>query len=85
MNVGDRATISVRSLSPFGERVGVRGLQNHRETIAPHPTPLPMGEGADRACCPLMIKHHDASKIKFTQSGKRVAAGDINRKSDTSP
>src|SRR5262249_178790 len=42
--------ISVRSLSPFGERVGVRGLQNYRETLTPHPTPLPPGEGADRVC-----------------------------------
>jgi hypothetical protein len=42
----NNAANSVRSLSPFGERVGVRGLQNHRETIAPHPTPLPMGKRA---------------------------------------
>jgi len=41
-------TSSVSSLSPVGERDGVRGLQDHRETITPHPTPLPMGEGADR-------------------------------------
>jgi hypothetical protein len=85
MSVGDRATISVHSLSPFGERVGVRGLQNHREAIAPHPTPLTMGEGAHRACCPLMIKPHDASKIKFAQSRDLAAAAGINRKSDTSP
>ena len=26
------ATISVRSLSPFGERVGVRGFEAYRET-----------------------------------------------------
>src|SRR6266487_2679050 len=38
------ATISVRSLSPFGERVGVSGLQTYREILTPHPTPLP-GEG----------------------------------------
>jgi hypothetical protein len=44
----------VCSLSPFGERVGVRGIQNYREALTPHPTPLPMGEGADRARCPLM-------------------------------
>src|SRR5262245_17183768 len=31
---------SVRSLSPFGERAGVRGLQDYREIRAPHPTPL---------------------------------------------
>jgi hypothetical protein len=36
MSGNDSATISVRSLSPFGERVGVRGLQNYRETLAPH-------------------------------------------------
>src|SRR5215471_9579518 len=53
MSVDDGATISVRSLSPLGERVGVRGLQNYRETLTPHPTPLSMGEGADRACCPV--------------------------------
>ena len=34
---------------PGGERVGVRGSEAHRETITPHPTPLPMGEGAERA------------------------------------
>ena len=28
---------SICSLSPFGERVGVRGLQNHRKTLTPHP------------------------------------------------
>ena len=39
--------------SDFGwERVGVRGIQNYRKTLTPHPTPLPLGEGADRACCP---------------------------------
>jgi nitrate/nitrite transport system ATP-binding protein len=42
------AASSVSSLAPFGERDGVRGLQSDRETITPHPTPLPMGEGADR-------------------------------------
>src|SRR5262249_22948818 len=46
----NRAAQSVRSLSPFGERVGVRGLQNYRKLLTPHPTPLPMGEGADRIC-----------------------------------
>src|SRR5262245_61615860 len=24
------------------------GVRTHRETVPPHPTPLPMGEGADR-------------------------------------
>jgi nitrate/nitrite transport system ATP-binding protein len=33
----DSAAGSVSSLSPLGERV--RGVQNHRETVTPHPTP----------------------------------------------
>ncbi|HEX4828125.1 MAG TPA: ABC transporter ATP-binding protein, partial [Xanthobacteraceae bacterium] len=44
------ATGSAGSLSPLGERVGVRGLQIYRESVTPHPAPLPMGEGADRPC-----------------------------------
>jgi peptide/nickel transport system ATP-binding protein len=44
-----RATSSVDSLSPFGERVGVRGLQDGREIRTPSPQPSPLrGEGADR-------------------------------------
>src|SRR5215467_9350523 len=39
---------------PTGERVGVRGFQPPRETSTPHPTPLPKGEGADRACGPVI-------------------------------
>ena len=31
---------------PSGERVGVRGVEAHRETLTPHPTPLPMGKRA---------------------------------------
>src|SRR5262249_3638240 len=31
--------------SPFGERVGVRGIQNYRETLTPNPTPLPTALG----------------------------------------
>src|SRR6516165_4456365 len=42
----DRAANSVLSLSPFGERVGVRGSGTHRETLTPHPTPLPHGRGS---------------------------------------
>jgi hypothetical protein len=38
---------------PFGERVGVRGLEAYRETLTPHPSPLPMGEGADRIGRPI--------------------------------
>jgi peptide/nickel transport system ATP-binding protein len=44
------ATRSAGSLSPSGERVGVRGSQTYRESVPPHPAPLPMGEGADRLC-----------------------------------
>jgi hypothetical protein len=33
MTADNSATISVRSLSPFGERVGVRGIQNYREIL----------------------------------------------------
>src|SRR5882757_1396809 len=39
------AANSVGSLSPFGERAGVRGLPIDRETIPPHPTPLPRKSG----------------------------------------
>src|SRR5262249_4667082 len=57
----DGATISVRSLSPLGERVGVRGLQNHRETLTPHP-PLSLWEREQiEPAAPLMIRHHDSS------------------------
>src|SRR5215470_13647882 len=41
-NVHYGATVSVRSLSPLGERVG-GGLQNYRETLTPHP-PLTLRE-----------------------------------------
>jgi peptide/nickel transport system ATP-binding protein len=47
---GIAAAGSVDSLSPFGERVGVRGLQeDHREIRTPSPRPSPLrGEGAER-------------------------------------
>ena len=28
----------------------MRGFEAHREPVTPHPTPLPVGEGADRVC-----------------------------------
>src|SRR5712692_9768877 len=40
---------------PSGERVGVRGFDAHRETLTPHPTPLPTGEGADRVRGPAPL------------------------------
>jgi peptide/nickel transport system ATP-binding protein len=39
------AASSVDSLSPLGERVGVRGLQDYRASETPHPTPLPRKSG----------------------------------------
>src|SRR5712692_8882655 len=40
---------------PLGERVGVRGFEAYRETLTPHPNPLPMGEGADRVRSPISV------------------------------
>ena len=49
--IGGGAASSVRSLSPFGERVGVRGSGSIERSGPPHPAhfvrrPLPCGEGA---------------------------------------
>jgi putative ABC transport system substrate-binding protein len=46
-----RDTFNARGALPLpgGERVGVRGFETHRESLTPHPTPLPMGEEAERA------------------------------------
>jgi hypothetical protein len=70
LRVESQASISVRSLSPFGERVGVRGLQNQRESLTPHPTPLPMGEGAERVCCAISAKMRPIKHF-FAQNGVR--------------
>jgi len=35
--------------SPQREEGAGEGVRTYRETVTPHPTPLPMGEGADRA------------------------------------
>src|SRR6266545_4976935 len=73
MSVDDSATISVRSLSTFGESWGVRGLPNYRETLTPHPIPLPMGEGADRACCSLSTNSSPHEPFDFALSpGQRL-------------
>jgi tripartite-type tricarboxylate transporter receptor subunit TctC len=45
MSVEDGATISVRSLSPFGERVGVRGVTKPSGDLNPSPDPLPAEVG----------------------------------------
>jgi putative tryptophan/tyrosine transport system substrate-binding protein len=42
-------TLGTPPLPSSRERVGVRGFEAHRETFTRHPTPLPMGEGAERA------------------------------------
>jgi hypothetical protein len=47
MNGGERRELGLLPL-PIGERVGVRGVEAYRETLTPHPIPLPMGEGAER-------------------------------------
>ena len=49
----DRTATALGALPlPGGERVGVRGFKAHRESVTPQPIPLPMGEGAERACGP---------------------------------
>src|SRR5262245_13694652 len=67
-SVDEGATISVRSLSPFGERVGVRGLENYRETLTPHPTPLPAEVGFIRLR-PLQMPN--SGKPEFGGRGSR--------------
>ncbi len=49
---------------PIGERVGVRGLKAYRKTLTPHPTPLPMGEGADRASLQSMTLSNELDSSK---------------------
>src|SRR5207249_3359009 len=48
MNRGAFITLGAPPL-PSGEGVGVRGFEAHRGIFIPHPTPVPMGEGAERA------------------------------------
>src|SRR5262249_26281404 len=45
------------------ERVGVRGFATCRETETPHPTPLPKGEGAERAR-PQIIAQHEYPSLQ---------------------
>src|SRR5258708_38123507 len=59
-SVDDRATISVCSLSPLGDRAGARRVQNYRELVTPHPTPLPRGRGANRASLRRRDSTHDS-------------------------
>jgi two-component sensor histidine kinase len=81
MSVDDSATISVCSLSPFGERVGVRGIQNYRETLTPHPIPLLMGERMgmhrQKILVLLMLTH-------LPNSCRRLHVGSISAPPDRS-
>ncbi len=59
--------------SPAGE-----GLPNSRQTLTPHPTPLPMGEGADRASLeksPLPPSRERAQHVRARLRGPRYSAG----------
>src|SRR5260370_40441343 len=58
---------------PCGERVGVRGIEAHRETKTPHPTPLPMGEGAERARGECVHAHHLPSARGACAARRRLA------------
>src|SRR6266436_4982761 len=59
---------------PGGERVGVRGIEAHRETKTPHPTPLPMGEGAERARGECVHAHHLPSAESALAARRRLAS-----------
>jgi putative ABC transport system substrate-binding protein len=51
---------------PVGERVGVRGLEAYRETV----TPLPMGDGADRARgAPVAVSSIESTRIGMKRRG----------------
>src|SRR5260370_1436943 len=59
---------------PCGERVGVRGIEAHRETKTPHPPPLPMGEGAERARGECVHAHHLPSAESALAARRRLAS-----------
>ena len=61
MSVHYGATISLRSLSRL---VGVRGLQNYRETLTPHPTLSLWEREQIEPAAPWNIKHRDSSQVK---------------------
>src|SRR6266436_4336187 len=77
-SVDDRATISVCSLSPLGERVGVRGLQNYREIVTPHPTPLPMGEWIDMQRQKILVLLQLFMLTPSPSSCRRLHVGSIS-------
>ena len=51
MEISAGGTLGELPLPAWGEGWG-EGVTDHRETLTPHPTPLPMGEGAHRVRCP---------------------------------
>jgi tripartite-type tricarboxylate transporter receptor subunit TctC len=61
------------SLCPFGERVGVRGSPIFRKIETPHPTPLPMGEGADLPCAGTSDRSHGGVLYPLTLIAALVA------------
>ena len=84
MRLDGGATIAVRSLSPFGERVGVRGLPAYRETLTPHPTPLPSELGFTR------VRHSKVAEVGYIrlrlgEGADRVRRGASRRPSPHAP
>src|SRR5262245_2227151 len=78
-----RATSSVDSLSPFGESVGVRGLQDGREIRTPSPQPSPAEVGYIRLR-PLMMPN--SSKPEFGRGeGADQVHGDGAARNTTMP
>jgi peptide/nickel transport system ATP-binding protein len=69
------ASRALGSLSPLGERVGVRGLQDYRESVTPHPTPLPRKSGL-----PDLHEIEDATRASPGRAGEGVdrARGDAD-------
>src|SRR5215470_17357285 len=61
---------------PDGERVGVRGFEAYRETLTPHPIPLPVGEGADRACLENVRVSHDLNSSRPPRPSPRRPSRD---------
>src|SRR5262249_51309149 len=48
------------------------GVQISRLTVTPHPTPLPMGEGADRACRSTIASNSTANLITLSPRARAV-------------
>src|SRR5262249_59338643 len=57
---------------PLGRGFGVRGFETHRESLTPHPTPLPMGEGADRVRRIAVTRSKTCSTVRLCNNAARV-------------